>query len=153
MAKMAAPPFAKEWCIQAADEIERLMKQNKQLLLEAEEFRKYVLWASNEIEMKQKRIAKLETGVVKSRGNAMIDRSSADRAYLCHLMRISAEWLPSFHADVMERAANEIEQLAKNLQFQYISEKAQQQEIERLAADNKRLQAELEGLPGTAGAE
>jgi hypothetical protein len=83
----------------------------------------------------------------------MIARSSAERAYLCHLMRISAEWLPPFHADVMERAANVIEQLAKDLQFQYEREKTQQQEIERLVADNKMLHTELEGLLWTARAE
>jgi methylaspartate ammonia-lyase len=119
MAKMAAPTFAKDWCIKAADEIERLMKVNKILLCEAEEFRKYVHWASSEIDM----------------------------------TRISAEWLPPFHADVMERAANVIEQLAKDLQFQYEREKTQQQEIERLVADNKMLHTELEGLLWTARAE
>jgi dsDNA-specific endonuclease/ATPase MutS2 len=62
MAKMAAPTFAKEWCIQAADEIERLTKQNKRLLHEAEEFRQYVHWASGEIERKQKKIVELEAG-------------------------------------------------------------------------------------------
>lgn len=39
MAEMAAPVFAKKWCIQAAEEIERLVKLNKQLLHEAEELR------------------------------------------------------------------------------------------------------------------
>jgi hypothetical protein len=66
MAKMAAPTFAKDWCIKAADEIERLMKVNKILLCEAEEFRKYVHWASSEIDMKQRQIVKLETGLVNS---------------------------------------------------------------------------------------
>jgi hypothetical protein len=46
MAEMAAPVFAKEWCIQAAEEIERLVKLNKQLLHEAKELREYVHVAS-----------------------------------------------------------------------------------------------------------
>jgi hypothetical protein len=45
MAEMAAPVFAKDWCIQAANEIERLVKLNKQLLHEAKELREYVHWA------------------------------------------------------------------------------------------------------------
>jgi hypothetical protein len=66
MAKMAAPTYAKEWCIEAADEIERLVKLNKQMLSEAEGFRKYVHWASGEIESKQKKIVELEAELVKA---------------------------------------------------------------------------------------
>jgi hypothetical protein len=42
MAKMAAPVFAKDWCSQAAEEIERLVNLNKQLLHEVKELREYI---------------------------------------------------------------------------------------------------------------